>query len=871
MRPRIQLRVAASAVLFLVFVGFDGSYPIGAADTIAQWRFEENDRAEIVGRLETSTEVPGPFVYDPLTRQSAANARSALCRKGDAALRATPDLSPAKSAASLTIEAFVKPGADAGGDALLVGKTRASGDASELGLAWIHLQNDRQTWHGGMFSAPGSKPERFTAGHYSSTTRLDRRDPRWRHIAVVYDAETKIVTVWVDYHLSQSRTVAQPLVWDDAPLVFGGFDGRLDEVRIVCRAIGPAQFLRARADEIRDVEFSSTQQVLPRGSGALDVKEHFGAAGDGRTDDTAAFQAAFDHLCSKVPLAYNTLIIPLGTYLLSDTVQGGRFIDVKGAGPQQTILQLKDNVFTDPTQPRPVLRMSSSRSPPGSHKSVNGSSISIYVDGLTIDTGRNNPGAKAIEFHANNLGRLENCVLRSGDGVGVCGLDLTHHDVGPALVKHVRVEGFDYGAAIRYQEYSMTLEHVTLSGQRIAGIRNQGNILAIRGLRSTNRVPAVVAEGGNSMVTLLDSNLDGGSPECAAVQADGGLYCLRVQTAGYGSAVEKRILVNQKPAEWKTETIVGPRIDEYVSDKFTAGFGDPRGALQLPIEETPEPPVPPISEWVNVRSFASAKRGDDWGPAVQAAIDGGARVVYFPRGERYRISQPVRLHGRIERLVGLNNELQTFDPIDKRREQQNAAAPKPVVIVDENDPARTIVFDRLNIAALQHTGAATLVLRSSTPGRFTSAPGAGKLFLEDVGGADYHFDHPQRVWVRQWNPESHAAGPCIHSRGATIWALGFKTEYESSKLWAEAGAQTEILGAFIYPIGKVPPDRPIFKNTDSRMSVVYGTSVYAANHKLHIVDRRGDETKQYGNDALKWSGSRGRMDLFTSDGGANSK
>ena len=119
--------------------------------------------------------------------------------------------------------------------------------------------------------------------------------------------------------------------------------------------------------------------------------------------------------------------------------------------------------------------------------------------------------------------------------------------------------------------------------------------------------------------------------------------------------------------------------------------------------------------------------------------------------------------------------------------------------------------------------------------------------------------------MRQWNPESHAAGPCIHSRGATIWTLGFKTEYESQKLLAEAGAATEILGAFIYPLGQIPADRPIFENRDSRIALVYGTSVYHANHKLHILDVRGSESKTVGNDTLQWAGSRARMDLYTSD------
>ena len=187
------------------------------------------------------------------------------------------------------------------------------------------------------------------------------------------------------------------------------------------------------------------------------------------------------------------------------------------------------------------------------------------------------------------------------------------------------------------------------------------------------------------------------------------------------------------------------------------------------------------------------------------------------------------------------------------------------MIFNDEDAKRTVSLDRLSIQSLQHASPGTLVLRSSSPEYYTTGSAGGRLFAEDIGGADWHFNHPQTVWVRQWNPESHAAGPCIYSRGTTIWALGFKTEYESQKLLAEQGAATEILGAFIYPLGKIPADRPIFENRDSRLSVVYGTSVYQANHQLHIRDVHGTEAKLIGNDALRWAGSRAKMELYSSD------
>jgi hypothetical protein len=39
---------------------------------------------------------------------------------------------------------------------------------------------------------------------------------------------------------------------------------------------------------------------------------------------------------------------------------------------------------------------------------------------------------------------VENVVIRSGDGMGVCGLDLTHHDCGPALVKKAELKAGNF-------------------------------------------------------------------------------------------------------------------------------------------------------------------------------------------------------------------------------------------------------------------------------------------------------------------------------------------------------------------------------------------------------------------------------------------
>jgi hypothetical protein len=125
----------------------------------------------------------------------------------------------------------------------------------------------------------------------------------------------------------------------------------------------------------------------------------------------------------------------------------------------------------------------------------------------------------------------------------------------------------------------------------------------------------------------------------------------------------------------------------------------------------------------------------------------------------------------------------------------------------------------------------------------------------------YYQQHNQFYLRWYATPAARASAAAARRSGRSV----FKTEYESQKLLAKSNSATELLGAFIDPIGKIPENRPIFENRDSRMALVYGTSVYGSNHKLHIRDARGAETKQLGNDALKWAGSRARMDLFVSD------
>jgi hypothetical protein len=862
--PSNESRVWSCLLLFVLVAA---AAHLQAADW---WRFEQ--------RSSISAEAPASWIYDPLSGTSVTNSASWRVNQG-----VPQDLKlPAGKARSFTLEFFAKPDGEGDRSQTIACRMRASQAASELRLGLNRFQNDRQTYWMIELRGPGTQPLNIGFGHYVTIARLHSGTLGWRHLAVVYDAERLTLTSYLDHWLGGTRQLEAPLIWDEAPLRLGAgsepnshFDGLIDEVRLTPRALTPAEFLRAVPEPMTGVSYSSVETVLPRGSGYLDLKENFGAVGDGAHDDTAAFQKAFSDLADKVPGAFYTLYVPPGTYRVTQPIRCSRFIIVQGSGRDRTTLRLADHApgFTNAGSPQPVWRASSTDGPPNSNPQVNGSSIGIWISDLTIDTGCGNAGAKALEYHSNNHGSLERVCLRSGDGLGVTGLDLTHHDCGPALIKDVEILGFDTGIAVAHAEYSLTFENIRLRDQRKVGLHNVANMLAIRRLDSRQeRAPALISEGGDSMITLLEANLIAKASTEPAIRVEGAFYGREVKVGGYPETLRQRVFLwhgwqAQPQFDWKEGAVLRGNIAEWWGGKTTTLPGDEGlaelGSLKLPIEETPEVPLGDLHrDWHSVHEFASQRGADgDWTPAIQAAIDSGARTVYLPWGT-YPVSGTVHLRGRVERLRGMKATLVRPDGYQGQG---------PLLDFDATDAAHVALIEHLGIRGeLRHGSPGTLVIKHESPAKYVNTRGCGKLFLEDVIAGDllsnaWEFAHPQKVWARQWNPEAHGTGPVILSRGATIWALGFKTEYESSKLHASEGARTEILGGFIYPVVPgIPEDRPVFKNIDSEMSLIYGQSVYQAGHPLQVEDIQAGKRRTLTYEHGIWAWSRFRVDLFRS-------
>ncbi|HOG69270.1 MAG TPA: glycosyl hydrolase family 28-related protein, partial [Fibrobacteraceae bacterium] len=215
----------------------------------------------------------------------------------------------------------------------------------------------------------------------------------------------------------------------------------------------------------------SAQISFPLGSEVVDVtKEPYFAKGDGKADDTEAIQRALD----DHPNGDFIIYLPHGTYKISkqlswpkseEPTEAYRRTILQGESMGGTILILKDNArgFDNPEIPRAMIYTGIGPHP--RHRNA--------VRDMSLRTGKGNPGAIGIRFNAASQGTVFNVKIFSGDknGAGVAGIDMGFaENVGPLLLKNIEVRGFDIGIYTRTPFFGMTLEHISLSGQRKYGI-----------------------------------------------------------------------------------------------------------------------------------------------------------------------------------------------------------------------------------------------------------------------------------------------------------------------------------------------------------------------------------------------------------------
>lgn len=566
---------------------------------------------------------------------------------------------------------------------------------------------------------------------------------------------------------------------------------------------------------------------FPADAGVLDVtKAPYFAKGDGHTDCTEALQQAFQ----DNPSANRIIYLPNGRYLVSATlrwpwhtnlVHRYRSTILQGQSRDGVVLQLADRSagFQKGNRPRPIL-WTGERGSPRQRNAIRN---------LTIDTGHGNPMAIGVQFFCSKQGGIRDVLVRSPDGSGISGIDMSHSDeTGPCYVRDVRVEGFEFGLRTGYAYLGATFENLELVGQSDTAIRNIGQSLTLRNLRSTNRVQAIQSSEGNGFITLIDAVLQGEATNrpTSAIQNRGIMFARRLSTPGYAKSVENRTGTGTDAT--------GPDVREFLSHRlFSLYVPSPQYSLDLPVRETPTVPWDPIGDWVSPLAFGGKPNdGTDDSAAIQKAIDAGKPTVYLPNGT-WTIHQPVIVRGAVRRLIGCEARVR-LDHLGARGAFIIADGASPVVVLERLD------VETFEQSLVSQESGRTLVLSScnGVRGRF---PGKGDLFLEDVHFARMLAITNKSVWGRQVCLD-HEGGKIFNS-GGTLWMLGLTTERGGVVVRTADKGRTEILGGMVNSTGGWK-DEPMFRIDDASASFVVPEASFSVAPYMTIVrEKRGEQVK----------------------------
>ena len=577
----------------------------------------------------------------------------------------------------------------------------------------------------------------------------------------------------------------------------------------------------------------TAQVVLPPDANFVNVKD-YGASGDGRADDTAAIRRAIQENINQ----HKTLFFPEGVYLIKDTLdwKGAddifyAFLTFQGEGTDKTVIRLRPSSpgFNNPEQPKAMIRSGSIH---GAEDGTGNRAHNNYIFDMTFEVGRDNPGAIAVDFTASNTGGVENVLIRSEDGQGSVGLNLTR-EVGPCLIKQVEIQGFDVGIRVASALYSITFEQIYLENQRISGIYNTDNLLAIQNLTSVNSVPAIMNDGDwTGQIVLIDSELRRGDAQSVAIANTGSLLLRNVLAEGYGTVVD-----NRESPDDSVELSGDSVIEEYITPTGIRLFDTPLQTLNLPVPNTPEFIDPDLSNWVNVETYG-AKRDDDLDDSagIQQAIDSGKPILYFPSGT-YHVEQPVIVRSNVHRIIGF----------------QSVFATDATHFIFENHD-HPVIFERFNFFSggiLENRATQPVIVRHATSFSLQTVEDQATWFLEDTATAPIHIRKGQMLYARQLNSELPPPEPMVTNEGGTVWLLGYKTEFGNTVSATLEGGKTEILGGLFYPAqGMSDPSIPLLRNENSYVSATYREIAFGPTYTTHIRETHNGESRELSRDSL---------------------
>ena len=401
---------------------------------------------------------------------------------------------------------------------------------------------------------------------------------------------------------------------------------------------------------------TSVYRTQPNDPRAVIVK----GVGDGRADDSAAIQAAID--AAAVGGHGGVVLLPSGRYRISKTIFLRSAVRVFGVGAARPVIVLGDDTpgfaagvaamvaFTGEDQYR-VGRVAVP--PPTSVPfnpdvfDANSSTFYSALSNLDFEIGRGNAGAVAVRQRVAQHGFLRHIDFHLGSGLA--GIYQAGNEC-----EDLRFYGGRYGILTEKTSpaWQFTLIDSEFAGQRDAAIREHEVDLTLVNV-AIRDVPVGIEidRGYSDSLWGKDVRFENVSQAGVVISNETSVFT----QVGFDNAVARDTPVFARFRD-SGKVIAGQgrqyRVSDFSHGLKLAALGE-MGEFatdvtmarlsRMPARRAPAiRPLPPVSEWANVRDLGV--KGDDESDdtaALQRAID-THRVLYLPMG-RYRVSDTLRL------------------------------------------------------------------------------------------------------------------------------------------------------------------------------------------------------------------------------------
>lgn len=614
--------------------------------------------------------------------------------------------------------------------------------------------------------------------------------------------------------------------------------GKIDCTKVICQLV----------DDLLQRQIDGINNMLKK------LEEHDGDVvfGFENRKINGVISVIFPEFCDPTP----TIYFPNGTYLVSDTIsyshknlqnfytQGrakgmelNRHIRFLGQSRENTIIKLQDSCKGfEFGQNRAVFNFIRAE-----RSNV---AMSNYIENLTIDTGKDNPGAVGLIFYGNNNGAVRSVTIKSGDGQGAIGLGVLNEIVSGCYVRDALVDGFDTGIKVTPTRNFTVFEDIHLKNQNLCGFEVQHTITSIRNLKSENKVTGLWVNGASAHVVLTDGEfISPVKTDMCGIRIDLGCAFLRnINTKNYAKAYSRFLDEECAPDGFVEEYSTHGRFSLYPEDKDAK-------TLNLPVEKFPDArPVEDLSKWVCAENFGAKGDGKtDDTKAIQNALNSGYPVVWLQPGN-YCISAPITIPATVKHFHCMYSDFVLSENMINAKGEG--------VFIVEGDSEDPLVIEKIlaweqchgHVRFIKHATARTLylkdILTQTCAIYFNTVPG-GKVFFENVGctsgNVEYRYLpcvelHGQTAWGHLLNPERATIE--VLNDGGSFWLMGFKTEGDGPVVDTRNGGYTEILGG-IMSIGRNKLT-PIINSTDSNVSAILATNSYTqlANYPVAVTDTR---------------------------------